>query len=376
MLKLIKKHDVFISYKAEEYAEASWTRSVLEENGLSCWMAPESIPGGSSYADEIEEAIKSSSVFVLILSEKAQSSQWIKKELDMALGNGLVVLPFMIENCQLHKAFNYYLTDVQRYYAYTSKSNAMSLMIARIKGVIGRENVETVQISKTQDKPGGNQPTSTFKKRYFRIILVGVVYALGLLLPLVLFLLKTEFFLWMRIVYFLWILGGAYWIWNRIETHPEFAALCFGTLTVEDLDNTVESVFSKITSVFGKKAFVSSECPHGFDCYCSFKRLEFGSWDGTKLNYLKIEFKRSIEWYDPSVLYLHSLSRGGQAVKMLTRQGFVLRSNPKGVSPRADFLSNGSMHVLLYYKGKSLSMAEIYNCETEEMEKHIMHKER
>ncbi len=173
-------------------------------------MAPESILGGSSYADEIEEAIKSSFAFVLILSEKAQSSQWIKKELDMALGNGLVVLPFMIENCQLHKAFIYYLTDVQRCYAYTSKSNAMSLMISRIKGVIGRENIETVQISETQDEPGGNQPIGGLKKRYFRIILVGIVYAFGLLLPLVLFLLKTEFFLWMRIVYFLWILGGVH----------------------------------------------------------------------------------------------------------------------------------------------------------------------
>ena len=250
----------------------------------------------------------------------------------------------------------------------------MSLMICRIKGVLGQD-AKPVQISETHEDRKSSELPIASKKRYFRIILVGAVYALGLLLPLALFLLKIEFSLWLRIIYFLWILCGAYWIWNRIETRPEFAALCFGTLTAEDLSDTAESVFSRITSVFGKKAFISNECPKGFESYYKFKRLQFGSWEGKKLNYLKIEFKRSLEWYDPSVLYLHSLSRGGQAVKMLTRQGFVLKTNPKFISPKADFLSNGNMHVLLYYKGKSLSVAEIYICNEEEMEKRITQKE-
>ena len=97
-------HDIFISYKSEEYPEASWVKSVLEENGLSCWMAPMSIPGGSSYAEEIEDAIENCRVYVLILSQKAQESKWVQKELDMALNREKVILPFMIENCRLQKA--------------------------------------------------------------------------------------------------------------------------------------------------------------------------------------------------------------------------------------------------------------------------------
>ena len=43
--------DVFISYKVEDTAEALWVKTTLEQNGISCRMAPSSIPGISSYAE-------------------------------------------------------------------------------------------------------------------------------------------------------------------------------------------------------------------------------------------------------------------------------------------------------------------------------------
>ena len=97
-------HDVFLSYKFEEKAEALAVKRALESAGLTCWMAPESISGGSSYADEIDGAIRGCSAFVLILSERAQSSPWIKKEIDVALNAGKLVLPFLIEEVRLRFA--------------------------------------------------------------------------------------------------------------------------------------------------------------------------------------------------------------------------------------------------------------------------------
>ena len=145
-------HNVFISYKSEEYTEASWVKSCLEENGLKCWMAPDSIPGGSSYADEITSAIENCQVFVLILSQKVQTSNHVKKEIDLALNNGKPILPFMIENCRLQKAFNYYLTDVQRYYAYQNRSTEMKKMIDRIMGLLYGETAENGR-DDADDKP-------------------------------------------------------------------------------------------------------------------------------------------------------------------------------------------------------------------------------
>ena len=134
--------DVFISYKAEEIEEASWVKSVLESNGISCWMAPSCIPGGSSYAVEIPQAIRQAKVFVLILSSKAQSSQWVSREVDLAINEGKIVLPFMLENCALKDDFNFYLTNVQRYAAYENKLAAAEKMINEIKALIGHSMTE------------------------------------------------------------------------------------------------------------------------------------------------------------------------------------------------------------------------------------------
>ena len=143
--------DVFISYKAEEIEEASWVKSVLENNGISCWMAPSCIPGGSSYAVEIPRAIRQAKVFVLILSSKAQSSQWVSREVDLAINEGKIVLPFMLENCALKDDFNFYLTNVQRYVAYENKVAAAEKMINEIQALVGNNIIETAIKETTKD---------------------------------------------------------------------------------------------------------------------------------------------------------------------------------------------------------------------------------
>ena len=40
--------EVFISYSTVDAVQAETVRNVLEKNGLSCWMAPRDIPGGSN----------------------------------------------------------------------------------------------------------------------------------------------------------------------------------------------------------------------------------------------------------------------------------------------------------------------------------------
>lgn len=128
-------HDVFISYSTKELDMAEMVRNVLEKNDIPCWMAPRDIPGGSNYSKEIPAAIRGCQVFVLILSENAQSSQWVLRELDMAVNCGKVILPFMLENCPLNDEFNFLLTGAQRYAAYQKKAEAMENLIARIHGV-------------------------------------------------------------------------------------------------------------------------------------------------------------------------------------------------------------------------------------------------
>ena len=130
---------VFISYKAEEAREAESVKQVLETNGISCWLAPASIPGGSNYAREIPKAIHDCKVFVLLLSEKAQSSKWVPRELDQAVNENKVIMPFMLENCSLQDDFNFYLSNVQRYKAYENKSATLKKMVMEINAILALE---------------------------------------------------------------------------------------------------------------------------------------------------------------------------------------------------------------------------------------------
>ena len=136
---------VFISYSSKDYAQAQAVRHVLEQNGITCWMAPADIPGGSNYTKEIPIAIRGCQAFVLMLSDNAQKSHWVLKELDSAVNEGKIILPFQLEDVPLSDEFNFLLTGAQRYDAYQRKSEALNLLVARIKAIIGTTAPEQPQ---------------------------------------------------------------------------------------------------------------------------------------------------------------------------------------------------------------------------------------
>lgn len=171
-------HRVFISYKSEEHLHAQWVRERLEAAGLSCWMAPESIPGGSNYAIQIPQAIKVCDVFVIILSKRAQVSRWLPKELDQAINAGKVVMPFFIEPCPLREDFSFYLANIQRYEAWKDREGAISKMIRDILMVENKlgaipERTAAKDIDISTDKRRKRKPE--FSALHAAITLVAVI---------------------------------------------------------------------------------------------------------------------------------------------------------------------------------------------------------
>lgn len=155
--------EIFISYSSNDLLQAETVRNVLEKNGLSCWMAPRDIPGGSNYTKEIPIAIRNSKVFVLILSKSAQGSPWVLKELDSAVNSGKVILPFMLEDCALNDEFNFLLTGAQRYSAYQKKAEAMETLISRIRGILDTPS-SSVEPKDIPEETPIAQPTHTAKQ--------------------------------------------------------------------------------------------------------------------------------------------------------------------------------------------------------------------
>ncbi len=102
---------VFISCKDKERAYGDSLLALFRENGIKTWIAPDDIPTGKSYVEAINRALKNCSCVVLLLSDAAQKSQWIGKEIERAVAYRKPIIPVMIEPVVLTDAFELMLSS-------------------------------------------------------------------------------------------------------------------------------------------------------------------------------------------------------------------------------------------------------------------------
>lgn len=148
-------HDVFISYSSKNQFEADLVKEVLQSNGIRCWMAPDDIPFGENYAKAIPAAVGSCRIFVLLLSGAAQMSPWVSKELDLAVNGSKVIIPFVLEECELLDEFNFYLIGAQRLNAYQKKSDALQSLVYRVQALLSLESAPAIHVTATTRVPEG-----------------------------------------------------------------------------------------------------------------------------------------------------------------------------------------------------------------------------
>jgi hypothetical protein len=104
-----RRHQVFVSYSTKDQAIADAVREHLQNNGVSCWMAPHNLLGGSDWATGIVEAIDQSQALLLILSQASNVSDDVKREVGRASTKRIPIVPFFIENVELSKHMEYFL---------------------------------------------------------------------------------------------------------------------------------------------------------------------------------------------------------------------------------------------------------------------------
>lgn len=133
----VSSPDVFISYSSKQLEEAKAIRQVLADAGISCWMAPDSIPGGSQYWQEIPIALANTKVLVLLLTPDAENSKWVPKEVNTAIENRSVVIPFQPFDYQNGAAFKFILSDIQiiRGWYYDEASRLDRLVLEVLKAL-------------------------------------------------------------------------------------------------------------------------------------------------------------------------------------------------------------------------------------------------
>jgi WD40 repeat protein len=105
--------EVFISYSIQDKSIAQTICTVLEEVGISCWIAPRDIPAGAEFEVAILDAIDLSQAIVVILSSSANASPYVMIEVNRAFTKRKAIFTFRVEDIVPAKALEFYLSRHQ-----------------------------------------------------------------------------------------------------------------------------------------------------------------------------------------------------------------------------------------------------------------------
>jgi hypothetical protein len=96
------KKKVFISYSHKDGPVAATIFAGLQKQGFDVWLDVHRLIPGQSLAGQIESGLKDSDYYILLISENSNSSQWVKREIAMAIGladkKKLAVIPILLDD--------------------------------------------------------------------------------------------------------------------------------------------------------------------------------------------------------------------------------------------------------------------------------------
>lgn len=133
--------DVFISYSSKQKIEASNICDVLRKMNLKTWFDSNSIEGGESYLEKIPIGIQNSKVFLVLLTEDAENSPWVSRELQTAIKWQKFIVPYIISEHAIAAKFDFMLQDVQRLNSNSVSNEDIALLISKKINELNQNNV-------------------------------------------------------------------------------------------------------------------------------------------------------------------------------------------------------------------------------------------
>lgn len=104
---------IFLSHSSTDAATAMEICRLLEQNKIECFIAPRDIRSGREYAEEIVNGIDRSSAMVLLISEAANKSPHVLREVERAVSKCIPILVYKLESVELSKSLEYFLMTHQ-----------------------------------------------------------------------------------------------------------------------------------------------------------------------------------------------------------------------------------------------------------------------
>jgi hypothetical protein len=104
---------VFVSYASHDTEIANTVCRELESQGIRCWIAPRDVAPGALYADAIVRAINESTVLLIVLSQSAEASSHVGREVERAASKRKQIIAFRVDAANLSPQLEYFLSNSQ-----------------------------------------------------------------------------------------------------------------------------------------------------------------------------------------------------------------------------------------------------------------------
>lgn len=104
---------IFISHSSKDAEYAEKICELLERNEINCFIAPRDIRSGREYAEELVNGIDRSTAMILLMSENANHSPHVLREVERAVSKNIPILVYKLEETSLSKSMEYFLMTHQ-----------------------------------------------------------------------------------------------------------------------------------------------------------------------------------------------------------------------------------------------------------------------
>lgn len=163
---------VFISYSRKDISYAMRLAGSLEALGIPHWIDEERLEGSQDWSTDLQEAVEKAKVLAVVMSPNSESSEWVMKEVKIALDNGIIISPLLLRghgfsnlrDIQYYSVLDRKLPSVSYYQlmtdllepfmqkpifqAITSKQRQGDLvLLAKLWGVLNSTNLRDLQVA-------------------------------------------------------------------------------------------------------------------------------------------------------------------------------------------------------------------------------------
>ncbi|MEE1087035.1 MAG: HD domain-containing protein [Schaedlerella sp.] len=171
----MKKEVVFISYSSKEMEKATKVCKFLENNGISCWIAPRNVNPGQNYAPQIVTAIKNCGALVLLASRNTNQSAHVSNEVSLAFDNKKSIIPFKIEDFEFTDEYLYFLGRKHWIEAHTDINLGLEKLLYTLNTIVNKADSSKERMWKSSEKEGINGEKNSISEEKITYTREGIV---------------------------------------------------------------------------------------------------------------------------------------------------------------------------------------------------------